>query len=247
MEVRERIARTISLNRRCHRAAKDAGSIDRFMPVIQGVTAEDYLRCYEAVADIIPAHGTIGVGSMCRRPTGTHDGSVAVVETLNRELPPWITLHLFGVKSDSYEAMAMFGTRVASVDSQSYGTRARCIANERRKTDPDFSKTDAFVAEVMSQWHARQTARFDRPRPFQRQTDLPLDEAPRPGTVLDAAVLKARTQISDLIETGGMDHDDIVGPRMIEEWTADILQDLAPGVRPLDPWQGDWQIPDKAA
>ena len=244
-EVRERIARTISLNRRCSRAAHDIGANDRFMPVIQGATARDYLSCYEALADIVPSHGTIGVGSMCRRPTSTPDGSIAIVEALDSELPKNITLHLFGVKSDSYEAMAMFGSRIASVDSQSYGTRARCLANEKRKTDPAFSKTDAFVAGGMSQWHARQSARFDSPRPFHRQTSLPLEAEDAPSTVLDAAILKARTQISDLIEGGGMDHDAVVGPRMLEEWVADILRDLAPGVGPTDPWQGEWQIPEK--
>jgi len=247
MEVRERIARTISLNRRCAAAARDCGSMDRLMPVIQGATASDYLRCYEAIADIVPTHGTVGVGSMCRRRTTGDEGSIAIVEALDRDLPGNVTLHLFGVKSDSYEAMAMFGSRISSVDSQSYGTRARCIANERRKQDPSFSKTDVFVSSVMKEWHAKQSARFDRPRTFTRQTALDLEREPQPATVLDAAVLRARLQISDLIESGGMDHDAIVGPRMLEEWTSDILQDMADGVMPTDPWQGEWQLPDMAA
>jgi len=247
MEVRERIARTVSLNRRCAGAAADAGSADRFMPVVQGATAADYLSCYDAIADLVPDHGTIGVGSMCRRPTGAHDGSIAIVETLHRELPGHVRLHLFGVKSDSYEAMAMFGSRVASVDSQSYGTRARCLANERRKTDPSFSKTDRFVADVMSQWHARQSARFDDPRHFVHQASLDLPRETPPRTVLEAAVARARSQLSDLIESGGLDHDTIMGPRMLEEWTSEILQDIAPGVLPTDPWKGEWQLPDMAA
>lgn len=247
MEVRERIARTIALNHRCAAAARDAGCASRMMPVIQGVNASDYLRCYEAISSVIPAHGTIGVGSMCRRRTGGEEGSIAIVEALDRELPPEITLHLFGVKSDSYEAMAMFGNRVASVDSQSYGTRARCIANERRKTEPEFSKTDEFVASVMASWHAKQSARFDAPRQFERQVSLALDTDPQPRTVLDAAIMRARHQISNMIEGGGMDHDTVIGPRMLEEWTADVLQDITEGVMPTDPWKGEWQLPDMAA
>ena len=247
MEVRDRIARTISLNHRCSSAAREAGCHERLMPVIQGATAGDYLRCYEAISDIVPAHGTIGVGSMCRRKTNGDDGSIAIIDALHRELPASVRLHLFGVKSDSYEAMAMFGARVASVDSQSYGTRARCIANERRKSDPEFSKTDIFVAEVMSQWHEKQVMRFEAPRTFQQQASLGLEQEDRPTTVLDAATRMARNQISELIETGDMDHDAIIGPRMLEEWTADILQDMAPGTKATDAWHGAWQIPDKAA
>ena len=246
-EVNERIARTIALNHHCSRVAKDAGCESRLMPVIQGANATDYLRCFEAIANIIPEHNTIGVGSMCRRKTTSDDGSISIVEALDKSLPKHIKLHLFGVKSDSYEAMAMFGERVSSVDSQSYGTRARCIANERRKTNPEFSKTDAFVAGVMEDWYDKQSQRFESPRVFSRQTGLDFSPLDTPTTVLEAAIALARQEIADLIETGGMDHDAIIGPRMLEEWTAEILHNLPPGMQPSDPWQGEWKMPDKAA
>lgn len=248
IEVRDRIARTIALNHQCHKAAKDAGSVDRLMPVIQGVEATDYLRCFDAISNIIPEHGTIGVGSMCRRKTSGSNGSIAIIEALDRQLPKNITFHLFGVKSDSYEAMAMFGSRVSSVDSQSYGTRARCIANEKRKTDPSFSKTDAFVAEVMSDWYAKQSKRLENPRSFHSQTDLFQNHSQEsPKTVLDAAVLLAREEISELIEEGQMDHNTIIGPRMLEEWASEIMESKAPGLNPYALWEGQWVIPDKAA
>lgn len=244
--VKDRIVRTISLNRRCAAAARDAGSFDRFMPVIQGATAEDYVSCYEAVESLVPDHGTIGVGSMCRRKTLGADGSIAIVEALDANLPEGVTLHLFGVKSDSYEAMAMFGGRVSSVDSQAYGTRARCIANERRREDPDFSKTDAFVAKVMNHWFERQSARLSAPRAFPSQGHLSLTEVDRPRTVLDAAERLARQQMRDLIDEGALDFDAMMGPRLLEEWTCDILTQLPEGVGPMDPYRGDWQMPDAA-
>src|SRR3546814_17347874 len=82
----------------------------------------------------------IGVGSMCRRAVGGDDGIVSIVDALHRRLPRGIRLHLFGLKSDGAECVADLDGRVASIDSQAYGFRARAIANERRKADPSFSQ-----------------------------------------------------------------------------------------------------------
>src|ERR1043166_6206174 len=76
-EVLDRISRTIRANRECLARAADRGIIDRFMPVIQGRTPEDYERCVDALWPAVTPGRVIGVGSMCRREVGGREGVVA--------------------------------------------------------------------------------------------------------------------------------------------------------------------------
>ena len=241
--VEERIAKTINLNRRCHRIACDLGIDGKLMQVIQGDTAEDYLRCFDAIEDIVPYGSAIGVGSMCRRPTSGARGALAVVQTLHERLRPDVTLHLFGVKSDAAEACTMFGNRVSSVDSQAYGTRARMLAGEMRRTDPSFSKTDAFVARVMEEWFAKQSERLSSPRSRTFQSEMDMDPAQPVRTVIDAIEVQIRGEFNNLIAAGELDHDQHVGGRMLEECVLERISLLPEGVRPTDAYRGAWQIP----
>lgn len=233
--IEDRISRTINLNWRCHRLSLDAKCRDRLMPIIQGETTDDYLRCFDAISGMVRAGETIGVGSMCRRPTGGDTGSNAVVEALDRRLPTDVRLHLFGIKSDGAEAASRYGNRIASIDSQAYGMRARHIANETRKTDPSFSKSNVFTASIMVDWFRKQQARLDAPRIFQIQSSLPMDGGEKTGTVLDALERLARKQFNDLVEEGQLDFDQTLSPRLLEEWVGDLASELPPGVRLSDP------------
>lgn len=220
-DVNERIAKTINLNKRCQRAAADLGIADRLMPVIQGATPDDYLRCFDALEATIGAERVIGVGSMCRRKTGGPDGIVAIVDALDRRLPKGIKLHLFGLKSDGAESVANLDHRIESIDSQAYGVRARHMANERRKTNPAFSKSNAFVAEVMEEWYLNQVARMNAPRPQPLQNDLVLQFPARTQhTDLERRLQRARDQINALIEEDEMDYDQAVSDYMLLQWAS---------------------------
>lgn len=244
-EVHERVAKTIHLNHACARLSADAGIGHKLMPVIQGANADDYLRCFDAISGIVPEGATIGVGSMCRRPTRGDEGSTAVLERLDRELPRDVRLHLFGIKSDGAEAACMFGDRIDTVDSQAYGIRARRIANDRRALDPAFSKTNRFTAGVMREWYLGQKARMEAPRSFPLQSGLLLGAGePMPRTVLDAIEVAVRAQFNDLIEEGQLAHDQIVGGRMLEESVFEIASELPERVRMTDEWKGGWQLPE---
>lgn len=242
-EARERISRTINLNKQCRRLADSAGIGDRLMPVIQGVTPRDYVECYHEISHLIRPGSVIGVGSMCRRPTGGDLGSIAVLDALHQALPADVHLHLFGIKSTGAESALMFGDRVASVDSQSYGVRARQIANEERARDPSFSKTNKLVAGVMRKWYLNQVERMAMPRSFAIQPTMELSGTERPATVIDAIELAVRAQFNDLISTGALDHDQIVGGRMLEESVLEVVPELPEGVRALDAWSGPEQLP----
>lgn len=242
-EADERIARTINLNKQCHRLAKGIGALDRLMPVIQGVTPRDYVACFHEISHLVPKGSVIGIGSMCRRPTGGDLGSIAVLEALDRHLPKDVRFHLFGIKSSGAEAALMWGDRVASIDSQSYGVRARQIANEKRATDPTFSKTNIFTAGVLKDWYHRQVERISTPKQFAVQPAMDLSTADQPSTVLDAIEMAVRAQFNDFIISGALDHDQIIGGRMLEESVLEIIPDLPAGVRALDCWTGLDQLP----
>lgn len=243
-EVEERLAKTINLNFACARHAKEAGIYEKLMPVIQGATADDYLRCFDRISTIVRPGATIGVGSMCRRPTRGPDGSTAVLEALDRNLPKDVRLHLFGLKSDGAEAACVFGDRIDSVDSQSYGIRARRIANDERAKNPAFSKTNVFLAKVMSDWYQGQMARLANPRPFLTQPELSIPSLNQPATVLDALERVARAELNELIAEGALDHDQMICGRLLEECVLERASDLPEGVKLMDNWRGRHQLPE---
>lgn len=216
-EVLDRISRTIALNHACHARAIDRGIDARFMPVIQGRTPDDYLRCLDGIAGILRPGMVVGVGSMCRREIFGPEGLLAVLSALDRVADPAIRLHAFGVKGTALGYLRPLAHRVASIDSCAYGLAARIEAWRE-----GFSKTDAFVADHMERWQARQQSRLDEGN-TDFQHHLPLaPPAALPGNAWDNAIERARTEIRALIEEGEIDHD-MITAGWIEQWAADSV------------------------
>lgn len=217
-EVLDRISRTVATNRECFTRAGDLGIRDRFMPVLQGRTPDDYARCLDAIEGMILPGTVVGVGSMCRRPIHGPEGLVAVAERLARILPIGTRLHAFGVKGDALPYLAPFARWIASIDSQAFGVAARQDALRR-----GVRKTDRLVATHMERWYRRQCSRATAP-----PIDLPeaADDLPRALPTDDPweqAIIGARAEIRALIETGDLDHDEITAG-WIEQWAADLYQ-----------------------
>ena len=219
-EVLDRLSRTIRANRDCHRRARDANLDATFLPVIQGRNPADYEQCADALGPLIEKRRLVGVGSMCRRPVHGPDGLIAVVDHLDRILPPRIQLHLFGVKGDAIPYLRDYAHRIASLDSQAYGVSARIAARRERR-----SKSDRFVADHMERWLC---AQYDRLRaPARRLPVQPLVSGdPEPTDAWERAIAGARAQIRTLIEAGDLDHDAITRG-WVEQWAADILHAAA--------------------
>ncbi|MDJ0277679.1 hypothetical protein QLH51_12815 [Sphingomonas sp. 2R-10] len=215
-EVLDRIARTIQLNRACHARAIDAGIAHAFMPVLQGRRPEDYLRSWDGIAHLVRPGQVVGVGSLCRRHVGGPDGLVAVIDRLDRTLPPEVRLHGFGVKGTALSLPAGFGDRIASIDSQAYGIAARREAHAAGR-----SKTGQMVAAHMARWTARQYERADRAVPAQGILELDVPD-PSPSDRWERALADARREIRDLIADGEIGHDQITAG-WIAEWAADML------------------------
>lgn len=215
-EVLDRLSRTIGANRECHSRARDAGIDKTFLPVIQGRAPRDYERCADALGHLIEQTGLIGVGSMCRRPVRGPEGLIAVVDRLDRVLPPGVRLHLFGVKGDAIPYLKAYAHRVASIDSQAYGVSARTASRRERR-----SKPDSFVADHMERWLHAQYARLRAPARHLPVQPLPPCQ-PETADLWEGAIAAARAQIRHSIEAGDLDHDAITCG-WIEQWAADLL------------------------
>lgn len=214
-EVRDRMSRTIATNRECRSRAIDLGIANRFMPVLQGRTPDDYIRCLDALAGMIAPGSIVGVGSMCRRQIHGPEGLVAVVERLSRDLPIGAKLHALGVKGDALPYLAPFSHWVASIDSQAYGIAARRDARRR-----GIAKDDRLVADHLEHWYRQQCARTMLPSRDLPEADEPL-ALPPPSDPWERAITLARQQIRELIESGDLDHDEITAG-WVETWAADL-------------------------
>lgn len=198
------------------RAAVDRNIASTFLPVIQGRLPQDYERCATALAGLVERHTLIGVGSMCRRPVHGDAGLIAVVDHLDRVLPPAVRLHLFGVKGAAIPFLKPFARRVASIDSQAYGIAARSKARAH-----GCRKSDDLVADEMERWVEQQLARLRQPA-----RSLPI-AAPAIASPLrfdpwQEAIAQAREDLRALIESGDLDHDALV-TGWVEQWAADLM------------------------
>jgi hypothetical protein len=91
-----------------------------FMPVLQGWTLDDYLRCadmYEAAGVHLSDHPVVGVGSVCRRQaTGEIEAIFDALSHLD------LQLHGFGVKTSG---LARYRHHLASADSMAWSYDGR--------------------------------------------------------------------------------------------------------------------------
>lgn len=188
--VRKRVDATVASYGDCLEAAecwRSEGVTDLPdpMPVLQGWRPQDYVRCAEAIAELIDREhpcrcpsgdedcdaewhrgsdaglpDLVGVGSVCRRRVGGPDGVLALVDALDRVLPERVKLHLFGVKSAAVVALADH-PRILSVDSMAWDYAAR------REKPAGASNTVARRAEYLTRWYDVQRAAA-APSPQQR-------------------------------------------------------------------------------
>lgn len=91
------------------------------MPVIQGWTLADYLRCVQMYEDagvrLAENYPTVGVGSVCRR-----QGTAEIAEIFRTLAEMDLPLHGFGVK---LEGLARYGRWLSSADSMAWSYHFR--------------------------------------------------------------------------------------------------------------------------
>jgi len=132
-----------------------------FIPVLQGWTRDDYLRCvdwYDSSGIPLERLPRVGVGTICRRQdTGQAD-------TIIRSLAP-LRLHGFGVK---VTGLLQFGHRLTSADSLAWSYNAR-------KHPPIDGHTHGSCANCLtwaSRWRDSLLTRLDAKNRHGIQGDL---------------------------------------------------------------------------
>lgn len=134
-----------------------------FMPVLQGWTMGDYLRCAEMYAEsgvVLADYPVVGVGSVCRRQgTGSIGALFAVLATEG------LLLHGFGVKT---QGLQRIGHLLTSADSMAWSYDAR-------RNPPLAGHTHKNCANCLDwarDWRANLLSQLDRSQP---QDGLALD------------------------------------------------------------------------
>lgn len=134
-----------------------------WMPVLQGWTLADYLRCadlYAAAGVDLVAEPIVGLGSVCRRQaTSEIDGIVATLHGRG------LRLHGFGVKTGG---LADYGPELSSADSLAWSYDAR----RNPPLTGHTHKNCANCWEWALRWRRRVLDAIDHPRPRQLAIDL---------------------------------------------------------------------------
>ncbi|MEJ8837747.1 deazapurine DNA modification protein DpdA family protein [Ramlibacter sp. AN1133] len=153
------------------------------MPVIQGWTPEDYVKCVEMFAlrdDEWP--DLVGIGSVCRRNLFGPNGLATVIEALDAILPARVRYHLFGVKGGAVQRLGAH-PRFASIDSQAYDYGVRAVQRTGR--------TQQMRVDAMLGWQADQSTIVPdlyAPVPQQEQLTFGGDEPATAEAVVHQAV-----------------------------------------------------------
>lgn len=187
-------------------ALADERGIKRPMPILQGWTAQEYVESIR----MTPLHEwpeLVGIGSVCRRHLNGPDGLYAILDAIDRELPPHVKLHLFGVKSSALGQLAAH-PRVASSDSMAWDFGARC----ERRTGRDME----FRIEKMHQWASGQREVIDLALERRELEEMPSDPEraqlyPRSRFGLDVdgwdlALEALAWCYGDLVRTGNLEY-----------------------------------------
>lgn len=200
-----RIATTAALLFQCVREAKRRG-LKPPMPVLQGWTADEYLLCTQWLPFEWPS--LVGLGSMCRRAVEGSNGILAILDAVDRVLPPHVQFHLFGVKSTVLDRIAHH-PRVAAMDSMAWDVRARC----ERRTGRDM----AFRISHMQRFASEQQRIADAPAHARGGLQRSLFDPAEFGGFSDTEALALEAlalQYADLLLTCDIEYRDAVWESM---------------------------------
>lgn len=91
-----------------------------FIPVLQGYTWKEYLRCYQMYAAIginLSLEPLVAIGSVCRR-----EGTLEIKNLFERLFSLGLKMHAFGVKT---RGIKLYQQYLVSSDSMAWSSRAR--------------------------------------------------------------------------------------------------------------------------
>ena len=138
LSVEAHQARTVLNYRHLRREAPDLP----FIPVLQGQTLKDYLRCwdmYDACGVELAKMPLVGLGSVCRR-----QGTTEIFELVEALTDAGLRLHGFGVK---ISGLKLYGEKLTSADSMAWSYRGRHVTG----CEPSH-KSEANCRTFARQW-----------------------------------------------------------------------------------------------
>lgn len=132
------------------------------VPIIQGRTADDYLRSLDMLLEVwqrwepwLAPPRLIGLGSVCRRSTDhPDDGLYAILQRLDGKLPKGMAVHLFGVKGTALEEVKKLPW-INSTDSMAFDYGARVKARKA-----GCSNTHQHRSAEMTRWMTKAESRI---------------------------------------------------------------------------------------
>lgn len=191
-DVQMRLAGTVRNYLRLCVLAEERG-ITQPLPVIQGWKASHYAWCADQMGLTSGSNAVqlIGVGSMCRRHLNGTSGIAAIVEVLDRVLPPGCQLHLFGVKSDGLKALAGH-PRLRSIDS--------CAWDFGLRMSVPVGRTMDLRQTAMHAWYLRQRAALHSQPSRLSATQV--------DALLAAPLVDVTHGWADLVMDGALEYDD---------------------------------------
>jgi len=100
---------------------RDFYGLKNVMSVVQGWTLDDYLENIDKIKGAGLLTERLGIGSVCRR--GQTKEIVRIIKAVRNNIPRWVKLHGFGVKTSVLKTEARF--LLDSVDSSAWGIERR--------------------------------------------------------------------------------------------------------------------------
>ena len=127
-----------------YRELADLCGADLIMPVLQGRSPADYVRCLDLYGSVLPFGAWAGVGSLCRR-NGSPTEVEAILLAIHHSRPD-LRLHGFGLKLTSL-ASGMVRRLLYSSDSLSWSFAAR----KQGRDANDWREAQRFAARIERQ------------------------------------------------------------------------------------------------
>jgi hypothetical protein len=157
--VRDRTGRTVTEHQRLtvdnYLELRGLDASLPFVPVLQGFSLADYLRCadmYEAAGVDLAAEPVVGIGSVCRRQATQEIAAIAATFA-----DSGLRLHGFGVKT---LGLSLYGPDLVSADSMAWSARGRRVAG----CGEGAHASEANCLRFASAWRSRLLSGFEGPR-----------------------------------------------------------------------------------
>lgn len=116
----------------------------RISHVVQGWTLDDYMRNLDLMKDEGFITERLGIGSVCRR--GKTQEVTRIIREIRRNVPGWVKLHGFGIKTDVLNTHSKHD--LFSADSMSWAYSWRGFARNERTQEEKLIGLQKYINSI---------------------------------------------------------------------------------------------------